>query len=85
MKKFRKIVWKIWGCFLIISVPANILSLLFMACCMDSDSVIPPIVVTINASWLLLLIIANDPVRIEKERRKKEAKKGETRDKKNCA
>lgn len=87
MKKVRRIVWKIWKCWLVISIPLNILSLLFMACCMDSDTVIPAIVATINASWLLLICISNDPYRLEQQRKrkKKEKKENETKDQSYCA
>lgn len=57
MKRNIRMIWK-W--FLILSIPANIISLFFMACCMDSDTPIPFIVGSINAGWLLLLAIANE-------------------------
>lgn len=82
MRKFRKIVWKIWRVWLVVSIPINIISLFFMACCLDSDIIWPGIIGLINVSWLLVLIIANDPYRLDKEKRERR-KENETRDKEN--
>lgn len=86
MKRFRKIVWKIWKIFLVISIPLSIASMFLMAMCVDSDTPIPAIIGTINASWLLLLAIANDSYRIEQEKKnRREKKKHGVKDKQDCA
>lgn len=85
MKRFRKIVWKIWKIFLVISIPLSIASMFLMAMCVDSDTPIPGIIGIINASWLLLIVIANDPMRIEQEKKRREKKKHGVKDKQDCA
>ena len=68
-----------------VSIPINIISLFFMACCLDSDTIWPGIIGLINVSWLLVLIIANDPYRVEQEKRYRREKNNEVRDKENIA
>ena len=68
-----------------VSIPINIISLFFMACCLDSDTIWPGIIGLINVSWLLVLIIANDPYRVEQEKKYRREKHNEVRDKENIA
>ena len=56
-----------------------------MACCLDSDTIWPGIIGLINVSWLLVLIIANDPYRVEQEKKYRREKHNEVRDKENIA
>lgn len=80
MRKFRKIVWKIWVHFLVLSIPAAIITFIISACCLDSDTIIPGIVCLLSGAWLMLLTIANTDNDKEKRKRRKE---NETRDKEN--
>lgn len=80
MRKFRKIVWKIWVHFLVLSIPAAIITFIISACCLDSDTIIPGIVCLLSGAWLMLLTIANTDNDKEKRGRRKE---NETRDKEN--
>lgn len=73
MRKFRKIVWKIWVHFLVLSIPAAIITFIISACCLDSDTIIPGIVCLLSGAWLMLLTIANTDN--DKEKRK-ETKNG---------
>lgn len=59
MRKFRKIVWKIWVHFLVLSIPAAIMTFIISACCLDSDTIIPGIVCLLSGAWLMLLAVAN--------------------------
>ena len=73
MRKFRKIVWKIWVHFLVLSIPAAIITFIISACCLDSETIIPGIVCLLSGAWLMLLTIANTDN--DKEKRK-ETKNG---------
>lgn len=73
MKRFRKFVWKIWVHFLVLSIPAAIITFIISACCLDSDTIIPGIVCLLSGAWLMLLTIANTDN--DKEKRK-ETKNG---------
>ena len=73
MKRFRKIVWKIWVHFLVLSIPAAIITFIISACCLDSDTIIPGIVCLLSGAWLMLLTIANTDNNKEK---RKETKNG---------
>lgn len=76
MRKFRKIVWKIWVHFLVLSIPAAIITFIISACCLDSETIIPGIVCLLSGAWLLWLAICN-------ERPRERRKENETRDKEN--
>ena len=68
----RKKLWKIWQTFLILSIPGSIISLFVMACCLDSESHIPAVIMAINILWLLLLSTANSDIGAEKKKKEKE-------------
>lgn len=69
-RKIKRILHKIWGVILVILIPINGVSLIFMACCLDSETPIPAIIGLINALYLLCIVIANDPERNERRRKK---------------
>ena len=52
---------KLWQGFLIISIPINVISLVICGCCLDSESIIPIVIGTINLSWIALIVEANLP------------------------
>lgn len=54
-KKLRK-VWQRW---LVLSIPISIIGIIFWACCLDSESILPIVMLSINGSWLFLLVEAN--------------------------
>ena len=68
-KRIRKIVWKIWQTWLILSIPLNIGNFIFWGCCLESRTVTPVIMCVISGAWLMLLSIATTK---DKERRRKE-------------
>lgn len=55
----KKKLWKIWQRFLLVSIPLNIFSLVICACCLDSESIIPIIIGTLNLLWIALIVVAN--------------------------
>lgn len=67
----KKKLWKIWRGWLVLSIPANIISMLVMACMLDSESKIPAIVMAVNLVWLAILFIANDDIATPKKRKEK--------------
>ena len=71
----RKRLHKAWQNFLYISVIVAIVSSIICICYLDVESWIPEVVIGINASWLMLIFIANDEYRIE-EKKRKERKHG---------
>lgn len=66
----KKKLRKIWNYFLVFSIPFSIISLVICACCLDSESIIPIIIGTINLLWLLLITEANT----EQENNRKDRK-----------
>lgn len=68
----KKKLAKLWQGFLIISIPINVISLVICGCCLDSESIIPIVVGTINLSWIALIVEANLP---EKEGEKNDKNK----------
>ena len=59
----RKFISKVWDTFLIASFYLSAIQVVFWTCCLDDDSIIPTIGLWVNAGWLLLLLLANDPYR----------------------
>lgn len=59
---------KAWQTFLVISFAMAIIGTIFWACCIDSESYIPTIMLAINAFWVFWMTICNEPARSEKER-----------------
>ena len=84
-RKMKRILRRVWGVILVVLIPINILSLFFMACCLDSDTIIPALIALLNVSYLLCIMIANDPYRVEQEKRYRREKHNEVRDKENIA
>lgn len=66
----RKRLHKAWQNFLYISVIVAIVSSIICICYLDVESWIPEVVIGINASWLMLIFIANDEYRIEEKKRR---------------
>lgn len=64
MKKKLK---KVWNEFLKISIPISIIGTIFWACCIDSKSILPIIMLAINVSWLFLMVEANTDERESKD------------------
>ena len=60
-----------------------IVSSFFWACCLDSDSWIPTVMLGINAAYIMLIAIANDSQRIKDKKRRE--RKNEIRNKKDAA
>ena len=69
-EKMKKKLWKIWQRFLLVSVPLNIFSLVICACCLDSESIIPIIIGTINLLWIALIVVANTDEESKRKDRK---------------
>lgn len=67
----KKKLHKAWQTFLVISVPVSIISIIFWGCCLDSDSIVPTILLVANLAWVLLLFMANDPSRVKQRRERK--------------
>lgn len=66
----KKKLAKLWQGFLLVSVPLNIFSLVICACCLDSESIIPIIIGTLNLLWIALIVVANtdeEPKRKDKD------------------
>lgn len=84
-RKMKRMLRRVWGVILVVLIPINILSLFFMACCLDSDTIIPALIALLNVSYLLCIMIANDPYRVEQEKRYRREKHNEVRDKENIA
>ena len=59
--QMKKKLAKLWQGFLIISIPISVISLVICGCCLDSESIIPIVVGTINLLWLFLIVEANLP------------------------
>ena len=59
MKRFKKIFWKIWVRFLVLSIPAAIITFIISACCLDSDTITPGIICLLSGAWLMILVVAN--------------------------
>ena len=78
MKRFKKIVWKIWVNFLVLSIPVSAITFLVSICCLNTETIKPAIICFISGSWLLWLIICNTP----DENNKRRECKDETRDNK---
>ena len=57
----KKKISRLWNNFLILSIPLSIISLVICGCCLDSESIIPIVVGTINLLWLFLIVEANLP------------------------
>lgn len=55
----KKKLAKLWQVFLIISIPISVISLVICGCCLDSESIIPIIIGTINLLWIALIVAAN--------------------------
>ena len=70
----KKKLAKLWQEFLIISIPLSIISLVICGCCLDSESIIPIIIGTINLLWIALIVEANLP---EKEGEKNDKNKSD--------
>lgn len=66
----RKRLKKIWQKFLVVSFVLAIIGTIFWACCLDTDSWIPTVMLGINLGWVLLITISNDPERIEESKRR---------------
>ena len=66
----KRRLWKMWQGWLRASIPINIISWLFFACCLDSKSIIPAVICIVNGLWLGLIAVANSP---RNERRRHEA------------
>ena len=64
----RRKMWKVWQIWLKASIPINLISWVFFACCLDGKSIVPAVICTVNALWILLLAIANNPERNNKKR-----------------
>ena len=62
----KRKLWKIWKGFLKVSIPINIVSWIFFACCLDSKSIIPAIVCLVNGLWICLIATANSDERKRK-------------------
>lgn len=71
----KKKLWKIWQRFLPVSIWIAIAAIIISGCCLNSEKIIPVIVMGLSFVWLTIILIANDPARIEKEKRIKEKKK----------
>lgn len=71
----RKRLHKAWQNLLFILLIVAIVSSFFWACCLDSDSWIPTVMLGINAAYIMLIAIANDSQRI-KDKKRKERKHG---------
>lgn len=71
-KEMKKKLAKLWQGFLIISIPISVISLVICGCCLDSESIIPIVIGTINLLWLFLIVEANLP--------NKEENKGKDKD-----
>lgn len=55
----KRKLWKIWQRWLVLSIPANIISLIICACMFDSESIVPLVIGAINLIWLTIIVIAN--------------------------
>ena len=64
----KRKLWKIWKVFLKVSIPINIVSWIFFACCLDSKSIIPAVICVINGLWLGLIAWANSESRYKRRR-----------------
>lgn len=81
----KRILRRVWGVILVVLIPINILSLFFIACCLESDTIVPVVIGLLNVSYLLCVMIANDPYRNDKKKKYRREKHYEVRDKENIA
>lgn len=79
----RKRLHRAWQNLLFILLIVAIVSSFFWACCLDSDSWIPTVMLGINAAYIMLIAIANDSQRIKDKKRKE--RNNEIRNKKDAA
>ena len=79
----RERLHKAWQNLLFILLIVAIVSSFFWACCLDSDSWIPTVMLGINAAYIMLIAIANDSQRIKDKKRRE--RKNEIRNKKDAA
>lgn len=79
----RNRLHKAWQNLLFILLIVAIVSSFFWACCLDSNSWVPSVMLGINAGYIMLIAIANDSHRIED--RKRRERKNEIRNKKDAA
>lgn len=66
----RKKIHKAWQNLLFILLIVAIVSSVIWACCLDSDSWIPTVMLGINAAYIMLIAIANDSQRIKEKKRR---------------
>ena len=71
----RKKIHKAWQNLLFILLIVAIVSSFFWACCLDSNSWVPTVMLGINAAYIMLIAIANDSQRIN-EKKRRERKHG---------
>lgn len=64
----RRRLWKMWQKWLRLSIPLNLICWIVCACCLDSKSIVPAVICVINALWIMLLAMANNPERNNKKR-----------------
>lgn len=81
MKKFLK---KAWVFFLVMSIPAAIITFFVAFYHLNEDSLKPAIICLLSASWVLWMIVCNED-RGDKKKRRREYEEDETRDRKNAS
>ena len=62
----KRKIWRMWQKWLRLSIPLNLISWIFFACCLDSKSIVPAVVCVINGLWLGLIAWANTPPKNER-------------------
>jgi len=63
----KRNIHKLWQRWLVLSIPISIIGTIFWACCIDSKSILPIIMLAINVSWLFLMVEANTDERESKD------------------
>lgn len=58
-KDMKKKLHRLWQRLLVLSIPVSVIGTIFWACCLDSESILPIVMLSINGSWLFLLVEAN--------------------------